>query len=499
MARLSRAAARQEGPLLRRQGRRRQDHQRVGDGAGGQPRRQAACCWCRPIRRTTPPTSSAARSGPRSSRCCRQPARARDRRGAGIRALRGGSEGAHQGALRPRDPEGGQPADRPGGEHAGGRGGGALRSHRLADPRRGRPLRPARVRHGADRPHPAADPDAGADGGVDSRAVAVAAGDARRRSGRQERSDHACRWPIGSNGCASSAPGWSARASPRSSWCSIAERLPIEETAAGDGAARRGRRPRRRARSSTACCRRSSPDPFLVARQTQERVYLDEIDRRFAVVPRLRVPQLPRDVHGIETLQTIAGGAVPRRNAARPGRRTIDDQPGRHADEFASYLRRLHRQGAGEPVRSRRSRRSAPPSRRSRHARRRTRAPTATPRASGASRKCSATWPTPSACSAIGCSASRAPTRRRWPASTRTSGPRSRLTIARPIADVVKELLAVREATLALIESLDEAALGPPTRGQRQADAARGRCAGSWRATPSTTSASCTSATASVA
>jgi anion-transporting ArsA/GET3 family ATPase len=52
-------------------------------------------------------------------------------------------------------------------------------------------------------------------------------------------------------------------------------------------------------------------DPFLIARQAQERVYLDEIDSRFADIPRLRVPQLPRDVHGIETLQTIAAALYP--------------------------------------------------------------------------------------------------------------------------------------------------------------------------------------------
>ena len=55
-----------------------------------------------------------------------------------------------------------------------------------------------------------------------------------------------------------------------------------------------------------------------MARQTQERVYLDEIDRRFASVLRLRVPQLARDVHGLETLQTIAGALFPA--TAAPGR-----------------------------------------------------------------------------------------------------------------------------------------------------------------------------------
>ena len=47
------------------------------------------------------------------------------------------------------------------------------------------------------------------------------------------------------------------------------------------------------------------------ARQAQERVYLDEIDQRFGNVPIMRVPQLPRDVHGIETLETIAAALFP--------------------------------------------------------------------------------------------------------------------------------------------------------------------------------------------
>lgn len=90
----------------------------------------------------------------------------------------------------------------------------------------------------------------------------------------------------------------------------IAERLPIEETAramaqleeAGVGVG---------ALVVNRVLPERSPDPFLVARQAQERVYLDEIDRRFAPVPRLRVPQLPRDVHGLETLQTIAAVLFP--------------------------------------------------------------------------------------------------------------------------------------------------------------------------------------------
>jgi len=97
----------------------------------------------------------------------------------------------------------------------------------------------------------------------------------------------------------------------------IAERLPIEETAramaqleeAGVGVG---------ALVVNRVLPEASPDPFLVARQTQERVYLDEIDRRFASVLRLRVPQLARDVHGLETLRTIAGALFPA--TAEPGR-----------------------------------------------------------------------------------------------------------------------------------------------------------------------------------
>ena len=90
----------------------------------------------------------------------------------------------------------------------------------------------------------------------------------------------------------------------------IAERLPIEETSRAIGQLEEAG-----VRVGALVVNRvlpaSSPDPFLVARRAQEQVYLDEIDRRFAAVPRMRVPQLPRDVHGIETLETIAGALFP--------------------------------------------------------------------------------------------------------------------------------------------------------------------------------------------
>jgi len=51
----------------------------------------------------------------------------------------------------------------------------------------------------------------------------------------------------------------------------------------------------------------SSPDPFLQSRHQQEQIYLDEIDKRFASHALVRVPQLPSDVHGVTTLEHLAG------------------------------------------------------------------------------------------------------------------------------------------------------------------------------------------------
>ena len=55
----------------------------------------------------------------------------------------------------------------------------------------------------------------------------------------------------------------------------------------------------------------SSPDPFLQSRHSQEVIYLDEIDRRFARLSRVRVPQLPSDVHGVQTLEALSEMLVP--------------------------------------------------------------------------------------------------------------------------------------------------------------------------------------------
>jgi arsenite-transporting ATPase len=45
---------------------------------------------------------------------------------------------------------------------------------------------------------------------------------------------------------------------------------------------------------------------FYESRRRQEQAYLDEIDRRFANFPRLRVPQLDSDIHGLESLEKIS-------------------------------------------------------------------------------------------------------------------------------------------------------------------------------------------------
>jgi arsenite-transporting ATPase len=90
----------------------------------------------------------------------------------------------------------------------------------------------------------------------------------------------------------------------------VAERLPIEETArAIDQLAEAG------VTIGGLVINRvlpaSSPDPFLQSRHEQEQVYLDEIERRFAKNARVRVPQLPSDVHGIQTLKHLASLLVP--------------------------------------------------------------------------------------------------------------------------------------------------------------------------------------------
>ena len=89
----------------------------------------------------------------------------------------------------------------------------------------------------------------------------------------------------------------------------VAERLPIEETARAieqlkEAGVTIGGLVVNRVLPA------SSPDPFLRSRHEQEVIYLDEIEKRFRSYPRVRVPQLPSDVHGVKTLEHLAGHLV---------------------------------------------------------------------------------------------------------------------------------------------------------------------------------------------
>jgi arsenite-transporting ATPase len=85
----------------------------------------------------------------------------------------------------------------------------------------------------------------------------------------------------------------------------IPERLPIEETARAltqldeTGVRVGGLVVNRVLPAATS-------DAFLQARRDQERIYLDEIARRFGDRPRLLLPQFPRDVYGLASLEPIA-------------------------------------------------------------------------------------------------------------------------------------------------------------------------------------------------
>jgi len=86
----------------------------------------------------------------------------------------------------------------------------------------------------------------------------------------------------------------------------VAERLPIEETARAieqlkEAGVTIGGLVVNRVLPDT------SPDPFLRSRHDQEVVYLNEIDKRFKSYARVRIPQLPSDVHGTKTLEHLAG------------------------------------------------------------------------------------------------------------------------------------------------------------------------------------------------
>ena len=84
----------------------------------------------------------------------------------------------------------------------------------------------------------------------------------------------------------------------------VPERLPIEETARAvhmledSGLAPAGMVVNRVLPSD-------ADGRYLQARRRQERLYLDEIERRFAAFPRTVVPQFESDVHGLEALGRV--------------------------------------------------------------------------------------------------------------------------------------------------------------------------------------------------
>lgn len=85
----------------------------------------------------------------------------------------------------------------------------------------------------------------------------------------------------------------------------IPERLPIEETSRAidqldEAAVKVGALVVNRVLPAT------STDAFLSARRRQEQVYLEEIERRFAAYPIVRVPQLESDVYGLAALERVS-------------------------------------------------------------------------------------------------------------------------------------------------------------------------------------------------
>jgi len=85
----------------------------------------------------------------------------------------------------------------------------------------------------------------------------------------------------------------------------IAERLPIEEAArALDALTEAG------IHVGEVVVNRVLPahaaGDFYESRRRQENVYLEEIDRRFARLPRVRVPQLDSDIHGLSSLERVS-------------------------------------------------------------------------------------------------------------------------------------------------------------------------------------------------
>ena len=203
----------------------------------------------------------------------------------------------------------------------------------------------------------------------------------------------------------------------------IPERLPIEETARAlvqldDTGVRVGGLVVNRVLPA------ATTDAFLQARREQERIYLDEIARRFGDRPRVELPQFPKDVYGLASLAPIADALLAATGVPD------DHQPSRMSGDYAlpfqAYVDDAAAQGDDalailEKQESLLASMASWPE---------PRPAIATPTASGPCAKWSATWPTPSASSPIACCASREATRRRCRGSTRTPTSSRRLRAA---------------------------------------------------------------------
>lgn len=85
----------------------------------------------------------------------------------------------------------------------------------------------------------------------------------------------------------------------------VPERLPIEETARAAHLLEASH-----IQVAGVVVNRVLPDAadgrYFEARKAQERTYLEEIERRFSASPRVMVPQLESDVHGLQALERVA-------------------------------------------------------------------------------------------------------------------------------------------------------------------------------------------------
>ena len=52
------------------------------------------------------------------------------------------------------------------------------------------------------------------------------------------------------------------------------------------------------------------PGDYFRARKAQERIHLDEIERRLPPVPRVMVPQFESDVHGLASLERVGAALL---------------------------------------------------------------------------------------------------------------------------------------------------------------------------------------------